>query len=303
MQMEPVDQNKRWLKISLSCPEQMVESVSDLVGILSGAGVEITPARQKIATVSGFFSVGPDEPAEPLKEKVQTELESLFSLYGADLGELVCKEFADADWATKWQQYFTPFAIVPGLVIKPSWEQYTVRDNEQVIEMDPGMAFGTGQHESTRLALALIRRCCSRQPPSRVLDVGTGTGILAMASALFGAEHILAIDNDPQAVEIAAHNVTHNHLQDRIHTSTTPIAKIEDSFDLICANIVHDVLVAMIPDFRRLLPPGGVLILAGVLQGEQERNLQNLLSATGLHLEDSNRDGEWVGLFFKRHRP
>ncbi|NCC94760.1 MAG: 50S ribosomal protein L11 methyltransferase, partial [Opitutae bacterium] len=197
----------------------------------------------------------------------------LFALYRQEPVRATHTLLADEDWATSWQQYFKPFAIVPGLVIKPSWEPYTPAAEERVIEMDPGMAFGTGQHASTRLALELITARLGQGPCARALDVGTGTGILAMAAALFGCREVLAVDNDPDAVAVARQNVAHNHLAARIELASTPVAEIRGSFQLIAANIVHDVLVDLAPDLTRLTAPGGSLVLAGILVGEQEAHI------------------------------
>ncbi len=202
----------------------------------------------------------------------------------------------DEDWSTSWQQFFKPFAIIPGLVIKPSWESYEPKPDEQVIEMDPGMAFGTGQHASTRLALGLIHDCFQKNPPKNVLDVGTGTGILAMAAVLFGAEQVVAIDNDLEAVRVATENIANNNLQYKINTSATELADIRGSFGLICANIVHDVLVDMAPAISRLLSPGGRLVMAGILRGNQEKSISNIYRQLNINLLTTAYEDEWASL-------
>ncbi len=187
--------------------------------------------------------------------------------------------------------------IVPGLVIKPSWETYQAADNVKIIEMDPGQAFGTGQHESTRMALALLAHRFAEGPPmEKVLDVGTGTGILAMAAVLFGANSAVAIDNDPEAVRVAMENVADNGLADNIVVSTMDLAVVQGTFPLILANIVHDVLVEMAPRFRELCAAGGGVILAGILRGEQEENIIRVYGKRGFSLQKSLHDGEWAAL-------
>ncbi len=289
----------KWLKISLDCPELILEAISDLMGVLSGSGVEQTPVANGSSTVSGFFRLDRKKSREEIVDELCRETEALFQLYSLAPPAPAWTTLNDEDWATSWQQFFKPFAIIPGLVIKPSWEKYTPGPNEQIIVMDPGMAFGTGQHASTRLALGLIHTCFQVNPPETVLDVGTGTGILAMAAVLFGAGKVVAIDNDPEAVRVAHENITNNNLQQTISTSATSLAELTGTFDLICANIVHDVLVEMAPTIAGLLIPGGRLVLAGILQGTQEKNIISVYQKLHISLVRSTREDEWISLLMR----
>ena len=228
--------------------------------------------------------------------EVQPQLSELFALYAAPLPAFTTALMADEDWATSWQQYFKPFEIVPGLIIKPSWEEFTPADNQQVIEMDPGMAFGTGQHASTQMALALIQDSMSQIQASSAFDVGTGTGILAMASLLFGARHALAIDNDPEAVRVALENIAHNGLAERIAVRTTPVEEVTETFPLVIANIVHDVLIAMAPTLVQRTAQGGHLVLAGILSGIQEENIIQKYEELGCRILNRKYTDEWVSL-------
>ena len=299
MEQEKEPRVTGWLKLSLDCPSTMIESVSDLMGILSGTGVEIS-ADTEPQQVRGFFPLAQNSvrEQEAIISRVTAALTDLFSLYDQEMPSLQMETMADEDWATSWQQFYTPFAIIPGLVIKPSWEEYQPAAGEKVIELDPGQAFGTGQHASTRMALSLTRECCLSVAPVRVLDVGTGTGILAMAAALFGAAGVLAIDNDPQAVRVARENIARNRLQDRITIEETPLEKIQGSFDLILANIVHDVLQAMAPALRNLLAPSGHIVLSGILTGAQEENIVRVYEGLGLSHRHTLHDEEWTALAF-----
>jgi ribosomal protein L11 methyltransferase len=285
-----------WLKTSLICPETTLEAVSDLLGVLSGSAVEQTPVQDGLSTISAFFQLGSEEDKEKIICRVEPELAELFAAYGLPAPQLACSTLADEDWAVSWQQFFTPFAIVPGLIIKPSWENYAAQSGEQVIEMDPGMAFGTGQHASTKLALRLMQTACRENPPRRVLDIGTGTGILAMAAALFGAQEVIATDNDPEAVQAAAENIVRNSLADKIAVSADDLATLSGGFDLICANILHDVLAEMAPAIARLLAADGQLVLSGILKGAQEDSLVRLYSRQGLILRQAAHEEEWAAL-------
>ena len=270
-----------------------------MLGVPSGSGVEQTPVRDDTSTITGFFRLDPGKSREQIIGRLEEEITPLFQLYRLTAPEPVCSTMNDEDWSTSWQQFFKPFAIIPGLIIKPSWESYDPRQDEQVIEIDPGMAFGTGQHASTKLALAFIHDCFQHNPPKNVLDVGTGTGILAMAAVLSGAEQVVAIDNDSEAVRVATENITNNYLQHKINTSATEIADIRGSFDLICANIVHDVLVDLAPDIERLLSPGGKLVLAGILRGAQEENIIDLYRKMNINLLTTAHEDEWASLLLR----
>lgn len=306
----PTDLPKKWLKVTITCPEKISEAVADQIGVMSGAGVDIQPLpssdKQKI---TGFFPLEPtadeaglEEMAAETLQEITTELEKLFAIYNLILHEPVSELIDDQDWATSWQQFFTAVEIVPGLVIKPSWEDYTATSKEYIITLDPGMAFGTGQHPSTRMALGLVASCYdqTKGSPNRVLDIGTGTGILAMASAAFGADQVLAIDNDPEAVAIAKVNVHTNHMDWNIGVSNRSLEDLPGPYDLICANIVHDVLVDMAPEICRLAADGGRIILAGILAGDQETNIEQVYRENGMDLLGAEHEEEWAALLLQK---
>ncbi|XOF33536.1 MAG: 50S ribosomal protein L11 methyltransferase [Candidatus Electrothrix sp. YB6] len=293
-----------WLKVRLDCPEITLEAVTDLLGVVSGSAVEQTPVNNGQSTVTGFFRFEQETEQEEILQQLDRKLDELFRLYELAPPEPHCSVMKNEDWATSWQQFFTPFAVVPGLVIKPGWEDYTAAPDEQVIEMDPGMAFGTGQHASTRLALGLIRACFQddayvlqgKGRPEKILDIGTGTGILAMAAALFGDDRVIAMDNDPEAVRVAAENIAHNNLQEQITVSGVALSRFTGRFDLICANIIHDVLVEMAPEIARLLAEQGSVVLAGILAGKQEENIISVYEALQLTVRSVAYEDEWAAL-------
>ncbi len=302
--------DRQWLKITFNCPMPLLEPAADLIGVLSGVGVEQSPETSSGAFVSGFFQLGGPgnaaheqgqiETADTILTQVTQQMTELFTLYGCTPEKPTITLLADQDWATSWQQYFKPFEIVPDLVIKPSWEDYQPSPGQHILELDPGMAFGTGQHASTQMALALIKKSIQETRPEQAVDVGTGTGILAMAAALFGVGQIIAIDNDPDAVAVAQENIANNRLTGQINVSTTPVAQITGTYQLVCANIVHDVLVEMAPVLANLTTAGGHLVLAGILSGEQEENIITVYQKQGCHLLDHRYQEEWVALQLQR---
>ena len=203
------------------------------------------------------------------------------------------------DWGNRWKEHFHPFALTPGLVIAPTWEEYTAQPGEKVIVMDPGMAFGTGHHATTSMAAALLLETVAANAAT-VLDVGCGTGILAMAAALSGAERVLAIDNDPLAVTAARENVARNGLDTTIDVSGEILSSLSGNFQIVIANIVYEVLLDLSRDLARLTAPGGALILSGILAGKQEESIARHFAGLSCLQTDQRRQDEWAALRLRK---
>jgi ribosomal protein L11 methyltransferase len=292
-----------WLKITIKTDPLLVESISDyLVGVLE-AGVE-TGARDELlyGTVNGYIEKVNLQQVEvaQILTKVSAYLEELAEIFHVPKPILSSSMIDEEDWGKSWKEHFKPFAIVPGLVIAPTWEEYRPAAGEAVIVMDPGMAFGTGHHATTSLSVNFIRQTLAECTCQRLLDVGTGTGILGMAALLFGAASVLGIDNDPEAVVAAEQNVRRNVLQDRMQVSLAPLSSLHDPFAIVVANIVHDVLIGMADELGRLTAGGGTLILAGILAGEQAGNIIDVFTAQGFYLSGEERRQEWTAFRFKK---
>jgi len=204
------------------------------------------------------------------------------------------------DWGSRWKEHFHPFALVPGLVIAPTWEEYRAQPGEKVIVIDSGMAFGTGHHATTSMAAALVLTTAAEA--ATALDVGCGTGILAMAAALAGVARVLAIDNDPLAVTAARENVARNGLSGQIAVSGDALSSLSGNFQLVMANIVHDTLLDLSSGLTRLTAPGGVLIVSGILAGKQEESITKHFAALGCAVSGQRRRDEWVALRLERRR-
>jgi len=212
-----------------------------------------------------------DRLPESLRMEVQALLDSLAPLLPgpAPLIVEICP-VAQEDWAEGWRQQFHAQPFGPRLVIKPSWEPWPVRKNQVVLELDPGMAFGTGTHPTTRLCLqALAEEFETIHPPGRVLDVGTGSGILAMAAAILGAGRVLACDIDPEACQVAGENASRNDLQQRIEFTTAPLNQLPGAFDMVLANILAEENIRLAGALVQHLAPGGLLILSGILHEKE----------------------------------
>ena len=290
--------SSRWLELVITCSPRLTDAVTDyLIGVFD-AGVEFGVEDHLLEHTLHVYLEKENPSPELIAEitaQVREYLEELAEIFMVSSPTLTSSVIEDEDWSSSWKKHFTPFAVTPGLVIKPSWEEYLPAEGELVIEMDPGMAFGTGHHATTSLCLGFMRQALDERPGA-VLDVGTGTGILAMAAALFGARQVMAIDNDPAAVEAALENVFNNSLMDRVEVAQTPLEELTGSYTLVVANIIHDVLLVMAPDLERLTESGGTLVLSGILAGEQAENIARVYGGMGFSLAAKEEKGEWAAL-------
>jgi ribosomal protein L11 methyltransferase len=295
---------KQWLQITLVAEPILVDSIADFVVGMIGAGVEveeIDAIRKK--TVNVYVAKENLTPAEmdEIVMQVEKHIEELAEIFQVETPQLSRQVFGEEDWAGNWKKHFTPFAIVPGLVIAPTWEDYRARQNEKVLVMDPGMAFGTGHHATTALVVELLMEEMKDGTTHRcVLDVGTGTGVLGMTAALLGADRVYGIDNDPVAVTVAAGNIVQNNLSGLMDVSEEPLAEIKDQYSLVLANIVHDALIGMAADLHRVTSSGGSLILSGLLQGEQVESVRTCYEGIGFKFGQQRDRGEWAALLFKK---
>lgn len=291
---------KTWHKLTITTSAGHSETVAARITDLTGLGTEIQDpidSRQP-SLVTGYLAS--DDPA--LSDKLQAIREFLAILAsgtpGAPPPSLQCETIPEEDWDRKWREGFKPFHLTKRIVIKPSWENYRAVADELVIELDPGQAFGTGLHASTRLIVELLEEAFPTLPatPARGLDVGTGTGILAICAALLGCQSITGIDIDPAAVTAARENIAANHLSARITAEATTLADLTGHYDLIMANIIHNTLLEMAPRLSDLLAPGGILLVAGILRGGQAENIRTNYFKKGLSCLSLRESGEWAAL-------
>ncbi len=200
----------------------------------------------------------------------------------------------EEDWATAWKRYYSPTKIGSRLVVVPSWESYQKKPDEIILTMDPGMAFGTGTHETTQLCLQLLEQYISSE--SHLLDIGTGSGILAIASLLLGGKNAVGVDIDETAVRVAKENAAANGVADRIEWIAGDLAqKVNGKFHIITANIVADVIIRFIPDLKRFWMPGSVFIASGIIDSREQDVIQ-ALSKAGMKILQRVTAGGWVAL-------
>ena len=293
---------KSWQKIIVHSPVPISESIASFIADLTGGGVEIADDRDSADHVYILGYLETDDPT--LSDKLAAVRSYLIDIHRQlpqyPQASLELDEIENQDWHRKWKESFKPFRLSANIIVKPSWEEYSPSPDEKVIEIDPGMAFGTGLHASTRLATELMESHLNSNPsvPQNVLDVGTGTGILAIGAALLGCKKIAAIDNDPEAITAAVDNITANQLADIIEASTTDLAELTGPYEMILANIIHNTLVEMAPTLANLLTSGGILIMAGILTGAQAEKIVKVYNDAGLTNIESRSSGEWSALSF-----
>jgi ribosomal protein L11 methyltransferase len=306
---------RTWQRVILEVDSRLTDAVATFLTDFTGSGIEISSSvseadqyslsERRLEKITGYLICTDNDTTTKLQQ-LRSFLDELHSFFpDCTKPRLSVDTIHEEDWGRSWKKFFTAYQITPRLIIRPSWEKPGLQQANgetaiATIEMDPGLAFGTGHHASTQLALSLIDQLYQSTAGrlQKVLDVGTGSGILAMACALFGAREVLAIDNDPDAVQAAQNNIAINRLESIITSSALGITAVEPSFDLIVANITHDTLENLAPTIVHLLAEKGYLVLAGILQDRQEESIANIYTGLGLdHLLTESKE-EWVALKF-----
>jgi ribosomal protein L11 methyltransferase len=235
----------------------------------------------------------------PAMENLEGYLDSLKDL-GEFKGKIDSRKIKTEDWAETWKRYFTLNRVTDRLLIKPTWEPYTAKSDEVVIELDPGQAFGIGTHDSTRLILERLEYVIERLGAGiNILDVGCGSGILAIAAIKLGAGRALALDIDPIAVSVARKNAAKNNIAHLIKAETTPLGRISGEFSLVMANITGPVLEEMMPDLKSRVRPGGILLLSGISRQEYP-DMAKIFADEIFEVSGFNTTEEWQMLELTR---
>ena len=207
----------------------------------------------------------------------------------------------EEDWANSWKEYYKPLKIGNKIVIVPAWEKYSAAEGELVVKMDPGMAFGTGNHETTRLVIELLEKYV--KGGERVLDVGTGSGILAICAARLGAGLCRAYDIDPVAVKVARENIKDSGLQNitcDVSDLLRGVDKKDGGYDIVCANIVADIIIRMMPDIAAYMNEGAVILASGIIV-ERAEDVISAFEAHGFYIAEKSIDNGWCALAVKKN--
>ena len=251
-------------------------------------------ADKTIASVSVFI------PAEKSVSDAVAFIKDRASAEELDI-KLEINGVNEEDWATSWKAYYKPVHIGNKMVIVPMWESYEEQEGEVIVRMDPGMAFGTGTHETTRLVVSLLEKYTKEG--IRVLDVGTGSGILAICASKLGAGECKAYDIDPVAVRVARENVKDNEC-DNITCDVSDLLYGVDlsggQYDLVCANIVADIIIRMCPDISKYMKDDAVLLASGIIT-ERADEVVDVVNANGLRVKERLTDNGWCALVIEKN--
>lgn len=293
----------------------MVDAIAEYLVELSGNGVGIdnlvldtfsldTLEESAVKTVSAYFQAD-----DTLKERIR-EIEAYLAANGPSFAGFVYRKpsvtlITEEDWSSSWKEHFKPLRIGKRLVVTPTWENFSPTAGDVVLELDPGMAFGTGTHPTTMLCLSVLERLLSGSGEGEpqfqeVLDVGTGSGILSIAAAKLGVRRVTAVDIDPEAVRVAKDNCSLNGVTSTVTVSDTPLARICGDYDIVLANILAEDLVRLAPQLVERLKPEAFLILSGILI-EKEELVKEGFANRNVTLTEVARENEWSCLVYRRN--
>lgn len=310
-----------WLELAVTCDTEAVEAVSEILSRVAPGGVSVEPGYRltdeglgavvdagRPATVRAYL---PARDPRAVREAVAAADRALghLSAFGLrEIGALVTTVVHDSDWASAWKRHVRVMRIGRRIVIRPTWRRHRRAPGDVVIAMDPGMAFGTGLHPTTRLCLAgierwaddgLLSRGAAADGHARLLDVGCGSGVLAIAAGLLGAGELVGVDTDPIAIEATLANAGRNRLRRRVRAWQGTVPTGAAPFDLVAANLIASVLVALAPRLRDELRPGGRLLASGIFV-DREGDVRSALAAAGLAILRREAEGDWVALDAER---
>lgn len=280
---------------SLDCKGVAIEDPEDILGREQGpltwdfADINVLEHKGKFAVVKAYFAE--EDNIEEILGYVNEKLVELKEM-GIDLGEAKVEneKMYEEDWANTWKQYYKPSKVGEKIVVKPIWEEYEQKEGELVVNLDPGMAFGTGTHETTRMCIQALEKYVKEE--STVFDVGCGSGILAIAAAKLGAKLAVGVDLDPVAVESSIENVGYNNLNNIEILHGNLVEVIDGKSDIVVANILAEIICILTDDVKRVMKDGGVFITSGIIHDRVDMVCEKL-EATGFEVIEKNRDGEW----------
>lgn len=310
----------KWAEVTCKSPAEMVDQLADYLVTLSGNGVCI----ENLDLDTFSLETVVDAPVKAVKTylindaSLQDKIEAINAYmethiapcHGFDRQLPTIEYLQEEDWANNWKIHFKPSRVGKRMIIKPTWEEFDAAEDEIILELDPGMAFGTGTHPTSRLCLETLERIFIADPPFRsmgiarpfdLLDVGTGSGILAIAAAKLGAERVIAIDIDAKAISVAEQNIKLNRVSDVVSVGIAPLREVSGSFAVVIANILAEDLVRMACDLVGKMRVGCFLVLSGILS-EREETVFKGFADFPLTLVETTREGEWSCICYRLRR-
>lgn len=306
-----------WLQVSIKVTHEAVDAVAELlrdVGARNGVEIEdpllLNQLREsatwelcdiphqentEVVTVTAYYPE--NQELQQHLDAIEAGMKKIEDIFGpCKFGPTLFRQISEKDWANQWKQYFHTSHVGKKIVIKPSWETYEPVGEEKVIALDPGMAFGTGTHATTSMCIKKLEELVT--PDCDVFDVGTGSGILAMAAALLGAKSIHAVDIDAKAVEVAKENIAQNHLENRISVAQGNLLDgTEGQADIIVANIIADIIILVLPEVAAKLRPNGRFLASGVIEDRYE-DVVKAACEYGFKELDVRRKAGWTAITF-----
>ena len=292
-----------WFEITAQTPPALVEEVSELMRGVSPGGITLEEAIDILGPEMGFTVRGGEPvliraylPSSELGAVLTEDLRRAMAAYPAV--QLTAKPIYEQDWAVSWREFFGVVDTGDRVVIVPTWLEHEVRPGQIAIRLDPGQAFGTGHHETTRLCLSAMDELV--QPGMEVLDVGTGSGVLAITAILLGAKSVEAIDIDPIAAEVARNNCDANGIGPEVRISAGVLGEDHPGrYDLVLSNISTDANLRLAPIFGNVVRPGGLAVLSGILSPDARR-AQTAMAEHGFALIGIRHERDWCQLQFRR---
>ncbi|WP_332634510.1 50S ribosomal protein L11 methyltransferase [Halalkalibacter flavus] len=311
----------KWSEFSIHTTEEAVEPVCNILHEAGASGVVIEDsidlAKEWGDRFGEIYQLSPDDYPEEgvivkayfpvnsfLAETIDEIKESINGLlaYDIDLGsnKVQIAEVHEEEWATAWKKYYKPVKVSSSITITPTWEEYEASEDETIIELDPGMAFGTGTHPTTVLCIQALDKVI--QGGEKVVDVGTGSGVLSIAAAKLGAQRTLALDLDYVAVESAEQNVALNQVDNTVTVKQNNLLEgIEGPFDIVVANILAEVIVRFVQDAAAVLKPNGIYITSGIIK-RKKQEVKDALTSGGFVIEEIVEMDDWVAIIAKKVR-
>jgi ribosomal protein L11 methyltransferase len=290
-------------QVSLDVPTCLEEPITELLGtLLEQPASAYCPLESDLSVVSAYITDRSHWNAAKgrlLKEQIQCffpeEAEGLAL-------KIHCRKIKANDWHESWKRHFKPLEIGERLLIKPSWNKRKPQKKQQLVVLDPGLSFGTGQHATTRFCLEEIERLQITSQSQSLLDIGTGSGILAIAAVKLGFSPVKAFDFDPDSVQVTNENASDNGVLDQIQITKSDLTKLKPStrqrYDFVCANLTHDILKSCADTIVNRVKPGGCLLLAGILK-EQFPAVKKCFQALGFKQIRTQEEKEWKSGSFK----
>lgn len=303
----------KWLKMEISAPAELMDALGNFLTETGAQGVfqeSLEPQPQApgdFLEAQGCEIIKAYFPQDVRSEKriaqVNKYLESLNEIF-TDLAKptLQTETIFDPDWGEQWKKYFKPIRVSNNIIVKPTWERYAPSSRDIVIEIDPGMAFGTGQHASTRMCIEALEDIIMKDRSVKswqVLDIGCGTGILGITAAKLGAQHVTCVDIDKKAIEIARENAAINHVDDKMEIINQDAATLKEPRNLIIANLTAKLLLKIRHNLTNLLEPEGYMIISGIIE-QDAKNIEENFAVAPLTQHRLLTEKEWVCYVFKK---